>query len=174
MPLLLNQPWAGAGTTTPRLRGSHSRGVWRSGSQGPQAARDGPLQLWRVFASPPRRCRTCSLRLTTSHGLPEAEPRDPAATPSPFLSPSHNPAPSTGPDAVAQRAGLTLWAATSPVKPAPRAHQPHARLSSVPALLLPVPALAQALPPRGFSLKRMTVGWGWGCWMLPYRMEQEC
>lgn len=58
----------------------------------------------------PQQCRACSLWLTTSDGLPEAEPRDPAATPSPFLSPSHNPAPSAGPDAVVQRAGLMLWA----------------------------------------------------------------
>lgn len=81
-----------------------------SGSPRSQTTGDSPLKPWRVLASPHQRCRACSLRLTTSHGLPGAEPRDPAVTPSPFLSLSHSPAPSAGPDTAAQRAGLTLGA----------------------------------------------------------------
>lgn len=43
-------------------------------------------------------CFACSLWLTTSHGLPEAEPRDPAVAYSPFLSLQHNSLISRGSD----------------------------------------------------------------------------
>lgn len=67
-----------------------------------------PLGLRQAFASQPQRCCACCLWLTTSHGLPEAEPRDPATTPSPFLSPSHSPDASAGPDTVARSAACCL------------------------------------------------------------------
>lgn len=90
--------------------GQPQREAQGSGSPRSQTTGDSPLKPWRVLASPHQRCRACSLRLTTSHGLPGAEPRDPAVTPSLFLSLSHSPAPSAGPDTAAQRAGLTLGA----------------------------------------------------------------
>lgn len=136
--------------------GQPQREAQRSGSPCAQTMGDSPLEPWRVLASPHQRCRACSLRLTTSHGLPGAEPRDPAVTPSPFLSPSHNPALSTDPDTAAQRADLTLGAAATLVKLAACAHQLHSHLGSV--WLLPVPALAQASPPGGFPWR----GWLWG------------
>lgn len=119
-----------------------------SGSPRSQTTGDSALKPWRVLASPHQRCRACSLRLTTSHGLPGAEPRDPAVTPSPFLSLSHSPAPSAGPDTAAQRAGLTLGAAATLVKRAPWAHQLLSHLGSVRPF--PVPAQAQASHQEGF------------------------
>lgn len=83
---------------------------------------------------PARRCRACSLRLTTSPGLPEAEPRDPAATPLPSSPLSTTPRLAQAP-ALARRAG-TKGCGQLP----PRACQPHARLSRCPVLPLPVPA----------------------------------
>jgi len=103
VPLLPIQPWAGAGTATP-ARGQPQRGGSAELVAAFPSMGDGPLGSWQALACRPRRCRACSLRLTTSHGLPAAKPRDPAATPSPFRSPSHNPAPSAGPDAAAQSA----------------------------------------------------------------------
>lgn len=185
------EPALVAGTMPPRLWGSCGAGLVAnttllrgSGRTVPEPRDTVLLGSGQAFASLVWCCLACSLWLTTSHALPEAEPRDLAATPSPFLSPSHNPASSAGPDATAQSAGIVPGAITAPVKQAPWAHQPRTHLGSVLGLPLPVPALDQTRPPGGFFPSendcgvgmglldvRFPVGWsrstGWACRQLP-------